>query len=34
LPKYALKSIFMNQKVKQKVILKYLWHLHTPKKLI
>jgi hypothetical protein len=33
-PKYALKSIFMNQKVKQQVILKFLWHLHTPKKLI
>jgi hypothetical protein len=34
LPKYALKSIFLNQKVKQRVILKYLWLLHTPKKLI
>jgi hypothetical protein len=33
-PKYALKSIFMNQKVKQQVILKYLWLLYTPKKLI
>jgi hypothetical protein len=33
-PKYALKSIFMNQKVKQKRFLKYFWLLHTPKKLI
>jgi hypothetical protein len=33
-PKYALKSIFMNQTVRQIRFLKYLWLLHTPKKLI
>jgi hypothetical protein len=32
--KYALKSTFMDQKVKQHWFLKYLWLLHTPKKLI
>jgi hypothetical protein len=32
--KYALKSTVMTQKVEKQRFLKYLWLLHTPKKLI
>jgi hypothetical protein len=32
--KYALKSIFMTQKVKKQRLIEYSWLLHTPKKLM